>query len=104
LDAPRAEIVGVDDDGHAGDVVRFGRTDGQRFDVEAAAPHERGHARQHAGHVFDEYDEGVHASAPVSTIGLGLGRRIMLCRSLPAGTIGKTESSCSTWKSITTVP
>src|SRR5438093_4836485 len=37
-------------------------------------------------------------SAAVSTIGDG--RRIILCRSAPAGTIGYTESSCSTWKSI----
>src|SRR5882724_9646448 len=37
-------------------------------------------------------------SAAVSTIGDGL--RIILCRSAPAGTIGYTESSCSTWKSI----
>src|SRR5436190_19901398 len=38
-------------------------------------------------------------SAAVSTIGDG--RRIMRSRSAPAGTIGYTESSCSTWKSIT---
>ena len=38
----------------------------------------------------------------VSTIGLG--RRIIACRSAPAGTIGYTESSCSTWKSTTTPP
>src|SRR5947207_8163280 len=37
-------------------------------------------------------------SAAVSTIGDGL--RIILCRSAPAGTIGYTESSCSTLKSI----
>src|SRR3954462_14224746 len=37
-------------------------------------------------------------SAAVSTIGDGL--RIILWRSAPAGTIGYTESSCSTWKSI----
>src|SRR5438874_12324772 len=37
-------------------------------------------------------------SAAVSTIGDG--RRIILLRSAPAGTIGYTESSCSTWKSI----
>src|SRR5690242_11300941 len=37
-------------------------------------------------------------SAAVSTIGDG--RRIILWRSAPAGTIGYTESSCSTWKSI----
>src|SRR2546428_12449028 len=37
-------------------------------------------------------------SAAVSTIGDGL--RIILLRSAPAGTIGYTESSCSTWKSI----
>src|SRR2546425_9715235 len=37
-------------------------------------------------------------SAAVSTIGEG--RRIILCRSAPAGTIGYTESSCSTWKSM----
>src|SRR5262249_46180006 len=38
-------------------------------------------------------------SAAVSTIGDGL--LIILSRSAPAGTIGYTESSCSTWKSIT---
>src|SRR6476469_7909320 len=41
----------------------------------------------------------VHQSAPVSTSGEG--RRIILCRSAPAGTIGYTESSCSTRKSMT---
>src|SRR6185436_11892040 len=40
-------------------------------------------------------------SAAVSTIGDGL--RIILWRSAPAGTIGYTESSCSTWKSISAV-
>src|SRR4030095_6076906 len=43
----------------------------------------------------------VHLSAPVSTSGDG--GRIILCRSAPAGTIGYTESSCSTLKSITAV-
>src|SRR5262249_2056647 len=38
-------------------------------------------------------------SAAVSTIGDGL--LIIRSRSAPAGTIGYTESSCSTWKSIT---
>src|SRR6188508_2158999 len=42
---------------------------------------------------------GASQSAAVSTIGDG--RRIILCRSAPAGTIGNTESSCSTWKSMT---
>ena len=36
-------------------------------------------------------------------IGLGLGRRIIASKSAPAGTIGYTVSSCSTWKSITIV-
>ena len=39
----------------------------------------------------------------VSMIGDGLGRRIIASRSAPAGTIGYTVSSCSTWKSMTTV-
>src|SRR4030095_16361580 len=81
-----------------------GVADRQRLDVEAAPADQRRDARQHARLVLDEDHESVevHASAPVST--MALGRRIMLWRSLPAGTIGNTESSCSTRKSISTVP
>src|SRR5690606_35922714 len=43
-----------------------------------------------------------YLSAPVSASGDG--RRIILCRSAPAGTIGNTESSCSTRKSMRTAP
>src|SRR5205085_2176967 len=76
-----------------------------------------GDAVQDAGLVVDVHDkcmdlnsyaffsrEGTKTarqSAPVSTSGDG--RRIILCRSAPAGTIGYTESSCSTWKSMTAV-
>jgi len=42
-----------------------------------------------------------YGSAAVSTKGL-CGRRIISCREAPAGTIGYTESSCSTRKSINT--
>src|SRR5436305_15169226 len=50
-----------------------------------------------------ETDHGyqLHGSVAVSTSGL-LGRRIISCSEPPAGTIGYTESSCSTRKSIRT--
>ena len=53
-----------------------------------------------------DWDLGVDqiGSAAVSTSTDSFGRRIIASRSLPAGTIGYTLSSCSTRKSITTVP
>ncbi len=46
--------IGLDDDGHARHRRVFGRSDGQRLDVEAAARDEPGHARKHAGLVLYE--------------------------------------------------
>ncbi len=86
LDVVRPFIVGIDDDRHARDPRCLGAADRERFDVVGAAAEERGHAREHARLVLDEHDEGDHWSAPVSASTLG--RRIMLCRSAPAGTIG----------------
>src|SRR5205823_14397202 len=89
---------------HPRDAFAFRVADGQRFDVECPAPEQRGDTVQDARLVIDVHRKGmqhglVFQSAAVSTIGDG--RRIILCRSAPAGTIGYTESSCSTWKSMT---
>src|SRR5947207_2699117 len=86
--------------------------DRERLDVERAAPEQRRDAVQDARLVVDVDRKSVQhlrsrsgqtghccvQSAAVSTIGDG--RRIILCRSAPAGTIGYTESSCSTLKSM----
>ena len=49
----------VADDRHARDAGRLRVADGQRVDVEGAAPEERRHAIQHAWLIYDVYDEGV---------------------------------------------
>src|SRR5262245_1229034 len=139
----RAVLIGVDHHRHARNARGLGMSDGQRLDVERAAPEQRGHAIEDARLVLDvdrkcmqhallptashedtkrtrstrrtlctkdlrglrdssslRDDPSLHfQSAAVSTIGDGL--LIILSRSAPAGTIGYTESSCSTWKSIT---
>src|SRR5262249_46871629 len=80
----------------------------------------RGDAVEYAGQIVDVDDESVelravrHGSAfppergdVYSSLGLstsGVGRRIMASRSAPAGTMGYTESSCSTRKSISAGP
>ena len=103
LDAARAALVGVDDDRHARDagLSRCGRR--SAIDVEGAAAEQRRDAVQHARLVFDvrkrrQCDAWIVSAAlgfmarltqsgsPVSTSGLG--RRIIACRSAPAGTIG----------------
>src|SRR5207245_2612389 len=87
----------VDHDGHARDVRDLAVPDGQAVDVERAAAEERRHAVQHTRLIQDACDKGVlHAFTP----SFSDGRRIIACRSAPAGTMGYTDSSFSTRKSI----
>ena len=88
FDAMRGAFADPRDDGHARDAGAFGVADGERFDVVSAAAKQRGDAIQHAGLVFDVKDEDVQlcrfqSSEPFSTSGFG--RRIMACKSAPAG-------------------
>ena len=59
--------------------------------------------RSRAASVTDTIHDQI-GSAAVSTSTDGSGRRIIASRSAPAGTIGYTLSSCSTRKSMSTVP
>src|SRR5437899_10287460 len=120
LQAHRAALFGVSADSHARDVLIFRGTNGKRVDVDGQPPGERRHAIQHARLVLHISNYGLHTSldfsrrggfrppsppygsVAVSTSGL-FGRRIISCSAAPAGTIGYTESSCSTRKSISTV-
>ena len=47
-------VVGVDDDGHAGEAGVFGAADHQRINVEAAGGKHAGHMGQHAGFIHDQ--------------------------------------------------
>src|SRR5215470_3199811 len=88
---------GVDHDRHARDLVGFAVPDGEAVDVEGPPPEEAGHAVEDAGLVEDARHQRVlHAVTPSSAAG----RRIIACRSAPAGTIGYTASSFSTRKSM----
>src|SRR3954467_13504453 len=75
------------------------------LDVVPATSEKRRDSNQYAGmigNINDECTYRAHASAAVSTSGLG--RRIIWCKAAPLGTIGNTESSCSTKKLMSAVP
>src|SRR3984893_2352680 len=105
----RASLVGVRDDRHAGYFFIVGRADGERIDVDGQASRQRRYAVQHARLVFDISDQCLHdflgpahGSGAFSPGGF-VGWRIISCSAPPAGTMGYTESSCSTRKSISTL-
>src|SRR6185503_9148851 len=107
----RAKLIGLNHDAHARDAVLVGMPDRQRLDVETTPPEERRHPVEHPRLVFHvghkcvrHAASGYHWISVGVTASTGLGRRIIACRSAPAGTIGNTVSSCSTWNSITTPP
>src|SRR5438105_3568980 len=53
LETMGAAFVGVRDDGHAGDLLVFGRADGERVDVNVQTARERGDTVQNARFIFD---------------------------------------------------
>src|SRR5260370_40298591 len=105
----RASFIGVSHDGHAGDFFILRWANRERIDIDGQAPRKGRDTIEDAGFVFDIGDKCLHVflyfsygSVAVSTSGL-FGRRIMSLREAPAATMGETESSCSTRKSISTV-
>ena len=66
------DVVAVERDRHAADVLAVGMADRQRVDVEVAGPHEARHAVQDAGLVEDDRDE--HVAAGLAAAGQGTGR------------------------------
>src|ERR1700720_2881741 len=105
----RPALIRVCHDGHARNLFVVRRPNRQRIDVDGQPPRQRRDAVQHARLVLHVCDQCLHdllslpysSVAAVSTSGL-FGRRIISCSDPPAGTIGYTESSCSTRKSINT--
>ena len=65
-DLLEAHLVGLDDDGHAGEALVLRGGDGERLDVEAAAADEARDAGEHARLVLNENGEQVvhHSSTP----------------------------------------
>src|SRR5690606_41849957 len=94
---------GVHDNRHARDDFQLREPYRQAVDVEITPPEQARHPVQHAGFVFDQRDERLFACHLCPHFA-SIGRRIMLCRSAPAGTIGYTMSCFSTTKSISTGP
>ena len=58
-DAVRGVLMGLADDGHARGLWALGFADGQRDDVDVQPAEERGDARERAGLVLNDGDEGV---------------------------------------------
>src|SRR5690606_24631706 len=109
LHQPGLRILAIHDDGHPREARIFGPPHVERVDIEVAPPEERRHPVQHAGFVFHKGDQCLsHLSSfqsPATALAWRLtGRRIMSSRSAPAGTMGKTASSCSTTNSSSTGP
>src|SRR4029077_7219608 len=107
FEAMRALFVGVGDDGHARNLFIFRGANRQRVDVNGQTAGQRGDTVQDPGLVLHISDKCLHkildhGPVAVSTSGLS-GRRIISCSAPPAGTMGYTESSCSTRKSIRTL-
>src|SRR5690606_19902253 len=95
---------GIDHNCHAREVNGVRAPDCQAVDVEVPTSEQARHPVQHTGFVLDQRHERLfarHNSVPHFP---SIGRRIMLCRSAPAGTIGYTMSCFSTTKSISTGP
>src|SRR5438105_452474 len=105
----RAPFIGMSHDGHAGDFFILRWTHRERINIDGQTPRKGRDTIEDAGLVFDIGDKCLHVfsyfsygSVAVSTSGL-FGRRIMSLSEAPAATMGYTESSCSTRKSISTV-
>ena len=107
LEPSRGVVVGADDERHPRHARALGATDGEGLDVEAAAAKERSDAVEDAGAILQIGEKGTNAdglhsltsgslekhiglpqSVSALSSGAELGRRIMSCRSAPAGTIG----------------
>ena len=86
LDEVGRDPVGLDDDRHPGDPLLLAAADREAVDVERAPAKEADDAVEDAGLVLDLADERV-SHAGTSVFGR-FGRRIISCRSAPAGTIG----------------
>src|SRR5258708_12615594 len=109
FEAMRTSFIGMRHDGHAGNFFILGWADRERIYIDGQAPSKRRDTVEDAGFVFDIGDKCLHVcldfsygSVAVSTSGL-FGRRIISLKEAPAATMGYTESSCSTRKSISTV-
>src|SRR5207248_5146611 len=106
LDKRCSLSIDPDYDRHSRNFLQVCVSDSQRLNVVPSPPEQRRNPVQNArmiGNVDNKSAYHVHASdAAVSTSGLG--RRIIWCRAAPLGTMGNTESSCSTMKLISAVP
>src|SRR5262249_27530753 len=101
LDLLERVLLAVDAQRDAGDTRPFGRSDGKRVDVEAAAGEHRRDARERSGLVLHHDAQGaLHWRASCSS---GSSYSTISSAAAPAGIIGKHCSDWSTRQSTTAV-